>query len=50
MSENVVRTDVGTLQGDVKVDGTLEATGATTLSSTLDVAGELKAPVINDHH
>ena len=43
MSENVVRTDVGTLQGDVKVDGTLSVTltGAATLSSTLDVTGAI---------
>lgn len=39
MSENVVRTDVGVLQGDVKVDGTLEATGATTLTSVLNANG-----------
>ena len=43
MSENVVRTDVGVLQGDVDIDGTLNVagastlTGAATLSSTLAV-------------
>ena len=32
MSENVVRTDVGTLQGNVDVDGTLNVAGASTLT------------------
>lgn len=39
MSENVVRTDVGTLKGDVDIDGTLSVAKAATLSSTLAVTG-----------
>ena len=39
MSENVVRTDVGTLQGDVKVDGTLTVAKAATLSGSLEIQG-----------